>query len=175
MSPTNTVTATTHLNGLKPFIVACMAITGLLSPGIFAAPSPLPIHINADSVVIDQNALSSRYSGQVELIHGDMKLTADTLTAQTKNKRLDTLDAHGSPANISSISDDGQSMQGEASHIQYNARSRMIILQGNARLIQNGNTIESERIEYNLAKGILKAGGSMPGSRVEVILLPPED
>ncbi len=139
-----------------------------------AAPAN-PIRITADSVVLDKKNLSSRYSGNVELSQDDMKLSADSLTVYTRKKRLHRLVATGSPAQLDTTSRDGRNMHGEADTIEYLAGSRMVTLKGHAKLIQDGNTIQSKRIEYDLASGTLQAGGANNGGRVEVILLPPEE
>lgn len=159
--------------GLFIFILA-LTLSLLQSSPAHAAPQSA-IRINADSVVLDKQSNSSRYTGNVVLMQDDMKLTADSLTVYTRKSRLDRVVAHGNPAVLDSESDNGRSMHGEADSIEYTAKTRTITLTGHARLVQDGNTIQSKRIKYDVASGTLKAGAPKQGGRVEVILLPPEE
>lgn len=134
-----------------------------------------PIKISADNVVVNQNTLSSTYSGNVRLEQGGMSLKADRLKVFTKNKRLSTLEATGSPAELKNRGDKAQILEGFADTIHYDATNGDVIFRGNAKLFQADNTIESQRIEYNLNQGTLKAGGNHKKSRVEVILMPAEE
>lgn len=134
-----------------------------------------PIKISADNVVVNQNTLSSTYSGNVLLEQGEMSLKASTLKVFTKNKRLSSLDASGSPASLRQGGSNTELLEGFADNIHYDATNGDVVFMGNAKLFQGENTIESQRIEYNLEQGTLKAGGNQNKGRVEVILLPAEN
>lgn len=136
--------------------------------------TPSPIKISADNVVVDQKSLSSVYSGNVQLDQGPLHLSADELTVFTANKRLEHLEANGSPARLNMLDSEGVEISGQALQIDYFARANEVVLIGNAKLLQADNTVESETIRYDLNQGRLKAGGEQTGDRVEVILLPVE-
>lgn len=155
---------------------AVLATLTLLSFSAMAAgpAEKSPIKITADNVVVDQKSLSSVYSGNVELEQGAMRLSAEQLKVFTENKRLQRLEASGSPARLNTRGNDGEVVKGEASRIDYFAKSGEVVFIGRAKLIQADNTIESDNIRYDLNKGTLTAGGEKSGGRVEVILLPAE-
>jgi len=137
-----------------------------------AAETPQSVKILADSVEVNQKTLSSTYRGNVELTQGAMQLKADKLQVFTKNNALHRFEAEGKPALFSAPLQDKSLATGEASTINFNARKGVLLLTGNARLTQMGNTIQNDRIKYNLNTGNLKAGGKNSKKRVEVILQP---
>lgn len=155
-------------------LLTIIALAGLTTAySSFAAKGP--IKISADNVIVNQNTLSSTYSGNVQLEQGGMSLKASTLKVFTKNKRLSSLEATGSPAELNNTGNGAQPLQGYADTILYNASNGDVVFSGNAKLLQSDNTIESQYIEYNLEQGTLKAGSKQNNGRVEVILLPAED
>ena len=137
-----------------------------------AAEKPQPVKILADGVEVDQKTLSSTYRGNVELTQGAMQLKADKLQVFTKNGILQRLKAEGKPAHFTAPLQDKSLASGEASIVNLDSGKSILLLTGNAKLTQMGNTIHNDRIEYNLKTGNLKAGGKHSKKRVEVILQP---
>ena len=137
-----------------------------------ADDAKLPIKILADQVEVDPNKNISVYSGNVELQQGQMKLTADSLTATVKQGQLDRLEAKGRPARFNSVLSDGRPVLGEASSIDFQAVNEILLLKGDGLLKQGGNSINNGRIEFNLKTGHFNAGGKGAKGRVEVILQP---
>ena len=137
-----------------------------------AAETPQPVKILADGVEVNQKTLSSTYRGNVELTQGAMQLKADKLQVFTKNGVLQRLKAEGKPAHFTAPLQDKSLATGEASVVNLNSSKGILLLTGDAKLTQMGNTIHNDRIEYNLNTGNLKAGGKNSKKRVEVILQP---
>ena len=138
----------------------------------YAVKSPQPVKILADVVEVNQKNLSSTYRGNVKLTQGAMQLKADKLQVYTKNGALQRLKAEGNPAHFTAPLRDKSLATGEASIVNLNSGKGILLLTGNAKLTQMGNTLHNDRIEYNLNTGNLKAGGKNSKNRVEVILQP---
>lgn len=139
-----------------------------------AAQAVEPVKILADGVEVNQKTLSSTYSGNVELTQGAMRLSAEKLQVFANKGALQRIEAAGNPARFTAPLQDQSLVTGEASVVNFDSNKGILLLTGNARLTQTGNTIHNDRIEYNLNTGNLKAGGQGSKKRVEVILLPPD-
>jgi len=137
-----------------------------------AAETLQPVKILADRVEVNQKTLSSTYRGNVELTQGAMQLKADKLQVFTKNGVLQRLKAEGKPAHFTTPLQDKSLATGKASVVNLNSSKGILLLTGDAKLTQMGNTIHNDRIEYNLNTGNLRAGGKNSKKRVEVILQP---
>lgn len=132
------------------------------------------VKISADKVEFDRATGSSVYSGNVSLTQGRLSLVANSLEVFTANKRLSRIKARGRPATFSSRLEDGRPVIGEASVVEFDARGEVLTLIGEGKLLQGENSIENDRIVYNLKTDNLRAGGEGSSGRVEVILLPAE-
>ena len=156
---------------IYPRFSFALALT-LLALTTQAAETLQPVKILADRVEVNQKTLSSTYRGNVELTQGAMQLKADKLQVFTKNSVLQRLEAEGKPAHFTAPLQDKSLATGEASVVNLNSSKGILLLTGDAKLTQMGNTIHNDRIEYNLNTGNLKAGGKNSKKRVEVILQP---
>ena len=158
------------------FVMGLLLGGGVVFAPVSAAESPKtePVKISADMVEVDQKSQSSTYSGNVILRQGDMRLTAETVKVNADRGKLSAIKAMGHPAEFRSVSEDGTPVRGQADVVQFKARAEILLLVGEGKLTQGGNTIENDRIEFNLRTGNLKAGGRQAKGRVEVILQPAE-
>ncbi len=138
-----------------------------------AQDAALPVKISADQVEVDQKNGVSIYSGNVQLSQGELTLDAARVRVQLKDRRLDQIEASGQPARIRTVMQDKQPVEGSARTINYQAATGQLQLLGDGRLNQAGNTIQNDRIDFNLNTRQLKAGGADAKQRVEVILQPP--
>ncbi len=140
-----------------------------------AAPEPRsqPVRILADQAEVDKKAQTSTYTGHVELTQGDLRLQAERLVVTAPGGRLRRVEASGAPARIEAVTPDGRHVTGSARELRYDPVKGELVLRGDGRLTQDGNTIHNDRIVFDLASGRLRAGGRGSGSRVEVILQPP--
>ncbi len=159
------------MSGLPMLVIAQLEDEGA-EQSIAPANAKLPIKILADEVEVDPNKNISIYSGNVELRQGEMSLTSSSLTATVKNGQLDRLEARGNPARFSTVLSDGRPVLGEAASIDFNAAKEILLLKGDGLLKQGGNSVNNDRIEFNLKTGHFSAGGKESKGRVEVILQP---
>ena len=134
-----------------------------------------PIHIEADSVVIDDAHGTAIYRGNVHYSQGSTHLEAQAVTVySTDRQKVDKVVADGDPAKFRQRPDNqDQDMRGQAGHIEYFAAAERVILEKDAHLWQGKNEFAGSRIEYDTAKQMVKAlkSGDEAG-RVQVIIQP---
>lgn len=155
---------------LRAMALGCLA---LLYGGLALADGrTLPIHIQADSAVFNDQTGISVYSGHVRIAQGETVITADKVTVHAPNRRVERLEAEGTPVHLRSVGKDGRELNAEARRMRYFVRERRAELLEQARLWQGEDEFRGNRIVYDLARETLDAAGSGQGSRVEVILSP---
>jgi lipopolysaccharide export system protein LptA len=160
------------------FSNGAVLLVGLIMPlsaMALSSDKQQPIHIEADSVVIDDNQGTAVYQGNVRYSQGSTHLHADRVTLYSVDRqKVDKVVATGDPATFRQRPDNqDQDMRGEAAHIEYFAADERVILEQDAHLWQGKNEFSGSRIEYDTAKQMVKAltSGEEAG-RVEVIIQP---
>ncbi len=149
----------------------CLSLLVMMLPLLaLGADRAQPIHIQADRVEIDDQRGMSYYRGHVKVTQGSIVLEAEQVTLYHPQRRLVRAVAEGHPARYRQRLKEGL-LRAEARRIDYRIKARRLILEGEARLWQRGNTFASERIEYDIAKDLVLARGR-PKGRVEVIIQP---
>lgn len=135
-----------------------------------------PVQIEADQVELDEHRGVSVYTGDVKVTRGSMRLTGDTMTVYNKGDQLDRIIVVGKPATYKQRPDNQQEdMHASAERIEYYADGEKVILQQNARLWQGINEFKSERIVYDIPRGVANAGNAAPSSerqRVRITIQP---
>lgn len=133
-----------------------------------------PVDIEADRAEIDEPRGTSVYSGNVKVTRGSMHLTGDTMTVYSKDRELDRIIVVGSPATYRQRQDNQQEdMHAAAQRIEYHANSEKVILLENAKLWQGINEFKSDRIVYDIARGVANAGDpSSSRQRVHITIQP---
>ncbi|WP_455209304.1 lipopolysaccharide transport periplasmic protein LptA [Kaarinaea lacus] len=160
-------------------ILYCVLAMFLLSaiPMISLAetkPPIEPINIEADNAKIIEKEGKSVYSGNVVLIQGNTRLTADTITVLSLDGKLSRITAVGKPvtyhqANQPKTAD----ISAEAETVDYFALEKRIVLLSNAKLTQGRTVFSGNRIEYNANTEVVTANQSESGKqRVQVIIHP---
>ena len=100
-------------------------------------------------------------------------MTASNLTVNLSNaKAIDSAVATGSPATVQQIVTKEKGLaKGQANRIDYNVKTGIVTLTGNAKLMQNGASFAGNVIRYSLKVGDVEAtaGGSQ---RVELVFPP---
>ena len=134
-----------------------------------------PIHIEADSVLIDDAKGVAVYRGNVHYTQGSTHLEAQEVTVYSADRqKVDKVVADGNPATFRQRPDrQEEDMRGQAEHIEYYADDERAILEKDAHLWQGKNEFSGSRIEYDTAKQTVKAltSGEQAG-RVQVIIQP---
>lgn len=133
-----------------------------------------PIELTADSVDIDEGKGLSIYRGDVDLRQGSMRVLADVVTVYQKERKPSQIVAEGRPVKFRQQSEEGP-VRGEARRVEYAVGSENLVLIGDAVLMQNNDTMRSDRIVYDRVKSVVKAGAAAQGKqRVRISIEAPE-
>lgn len=152
-----------------------LGISLLLLPAIcFALKSDhsQPIHIEADTVNVDEKNGTSQYRGNVHFRQGSMKVDADTIVITTQEKKVHLINAEGDPAHFEQLPDnETETIKASAIHIDYNASEGELLLKEKARLTQGTNEFSSDTIRYTTRESQVIATSEGSG-RVRAVINP---
>ncbi len=148
-------------------------------PLLAAAPSAkqqAPIIIEAERMELNQRQGTSHYQGKVLLQQGGLQIRANSIILHSTNKRLQRAVATGQPATLQQQQgDNGDTMRAEAARMEYLPETKVVVLEGGARLWHNGNEFSGEKIRYDLQQRQIKASGDTDGNGRVRVLLQPQD
>ena len=120
------------------------------------------------------------YRGGVVITQGTLKITGDTVTiTQDANGEIEVFTSVGKPAYYEQKpSADKDIVKAYGKTIQYFASNERIVLIDQAKVIQQGNTFEGEKIVYDTRRQIVNAGRatggniSTPRPRIDMVIQP---
>ena len=160
----------------KLLIATITVVLLLFVTALSAAPKvpAEPINIDADNAKILEKEGKSIYTGNVVLIQGNTKVTADKVTVLSKDGKLSQIVAEGKPVTYhQSNKPKAADIKGEADRVEYFAFEKRIVLLSNAKLTQGRNVFSGNRIEYNAISEVVTASQSESGKeRVRVTIQP---
>ena len=163
-----------------PLLLCLGAVLGSASAWALPSDRDQPIRVQADSAELDDKQGVAVYRGNVVMTQGTMKITGDTVTiTQDANGDIDVFTSVGKPAYYEQKPDvDKDIVKAYGLTIQYYASNERIVLIDQAKVIQQGNTFEGEKIVYDTQRQIVNAGRatgsnvSVPRPRIDMILQP---
>lgn len=160
----------TLLNRLMVFVLLSLPITILAE----TKPPAEPINIEADNAKIIEKEGKSVYSGNVILVQGNTRVTADKLTVFSDKGKLSRITAEGKPVTYKqSNQPEAADITAEADTVDYFAMEKRIVLLNNAKLTQGRTVFSGNRIEYNANSKVVTAKQAESGKqRVQVIIHP---
>lgn len=163
-----------------PLIISLGAALG--SAAVWALPSDRdqPIRIQADTAELDDKQGVAVYRGDVIITQGTLKITGDTVTiTQTASGDIDVFTSVGNLAYYEQKpAVDKEIVKAYGKTIQYFSSNERIVLIDQAKVIQEGNTFEGEKIVYDTRRQIVNAGRatgnnvSMPRPRIDMVIQP---
>ena len=137
--------ATVHL-------LSCFSATGL------PEDKQQPIYVSSDRAQRDNQKNLTVYEGNVELTQGTLKILADKITLYHHNKSIDKIIATGKPAHYQQQPKIGEDdIIAKANIIKYEFEKASILLRGNASIYQDGATLASEIINYDIQSAVVQA------------------
>lgn len=160
----------------KPYYLRWLAIILLLTlPGLASAlksDKDQPIYVEADGVDIDDRKGVSTYKGNVELTQGSIVIKADRVIVTQQANQTDLIEAIGNPVTFKQDTEGKKgAIKGRAKKTEYSANSEIIYMTGDAVLNQGKDTFKSDKIIYDRARAVVKAGASAKGKeRVRVTI-----
>ena len=142
--------------------------------GNLAVDSDAPIHIESDSLEIDEPKSIATFLGSVRANQDEMLLTADKLRIEYRGAKA------GSPTELRNIIADGdvvmqvndQVAKGNRAH--YNLASNTVTLSGGVVLSQGTNVLRGESIVVDLVTGKanMVSTSQLQGERVRGVFSP---
>lgn len=122
-----------------------------------------PVELNADTLSVNQADGSAVFSGNVLVVQGQMRLTADELRVQYKADRsgIETLFATGKVLLVNATD------AAQADHAVYTIDSGDVVMTGNVLLTQGPTATSADKLIVNLKTGT----GRMEG-RVSTTFVP---
>lgn len=143
---------------------AALAQTGSIAFGEVKADPSQPVEVTADSLAVNQADGSAEFTGNVLIIQGVMRLSADRVlviykTDEAGKRGIDQLTATGNVLLVSGPD------AAEAERADYSIDKGTIVMSGNVLLNQGDSTLTSNRLEVNLTTGTANMAG-----RVKTIL-----
>lgn len=131
-----------------------------------------PVYINAASMRLDDARKLTVYEGSVILTRGSMQIEGDRIEVAQDSGGLNTGAAYGHPAQFRQKEEGtGHIVEGWAERIDYDGRTEVVKLTGQARL-KRGNLQEmhSETVVYDMRTQVYQArGGEAPNATGRVI------
>ena len=163
-----------------PLLLSLGAALGSASAWALPSDRDQPIRVQADSAELDDKQGVAVYRGGVVITQGTLKITGDTVTiTQDANGEIEVFTSVGKPAYYEQKpSADKDIVKAYGLTIQYYATNERIVLIDQAKVIQQGNTFEGEKIVYDTQRQIVNAGRatgaqvSTPRPRIDMIIQP---
>ncbi|EJN3802476.1 lipopolysaccharide transport periplasmic protein LptA [Vibrio alginolyticus] len=159
---------------MKPLHLSLLALV-LAAPQALALKSDTqqPVYINSDTQQVDMKSNQVVFEGDVSLRQGSINIDADRIvvTRDPKTEAIKQIQAFGKPAKFSQLMDDGKTLSGQATELDYRISTDELTMKGQAQLAQDNNTIKGSSIRYQIGKQKLVADSSKE-ERVTTILQP---
>ncbi|HCZ9036006.1 TPA: lipopolysaccharide transport periplasmic protein LptA [Vibrio alginolyticus] len=161
---------------MKPLHLSLLALALVLAaPQALALKSDTqqPVYINSDTQQVDMKSNQVVFEGDVSLKQGSINIDADRIvvTRDPKTEAIKQIQAFGKPAKFSQLMDDGKTLSGQATELDYRISTDELTMKGQAQLAQDNNTIKGSSIRYQIGKQKLVADSSKE-ERVTTILQP---
>ncbi|MEM0955325.1 MAG: lipopolysaccharide transport periplasmic protein LptA [Pseudomonadota bacterium] len=165
----------THLHRcLVTLLSLCLAAFTL--PGkALEGDTEQPIHITTDEALRDEKTGLTVYQGNVELIQGTIRITADKITFYSDTTEADRIVAEGDPARMQQQPEpDAELMHARGLVIEYFRSEERIEVRQNAEVEQDGSTVRGDKIDYFINEQLVKAEADTNNtdSRVKVVIPP---
>lgn len=155
-----------YLNGILLFSL-CGSVWALSSD------RDKPIQIEADQADINERTGISVYTGNVIIVQGSLKITANILTVSAKDGAFQKMISTGNPATFRQRPDGkDEDVTGEGQRIEYFGSRDTVYFYDNAKLEQTGSTFRSDRIVYDILNDKINAGITSGEDRVIIIMKP---
>ncbi|SFP87905.1 lipopolysaccharide transport periplasmic protein LptA [Pseudomonas borbori] len=163
-----------------PFLLSLSAALGSACAWALPTDREQPIRVQADSAELDDRQGVAVYRGDVIITQGTLKITGDTVTiTQNAQGDIEIFTSVGKPAYYEQKpSADKQIVKAYGLTIQYFAANERIVLIDQAKVIQEGNTFEGEKIVYDTQRQIVNAGRATgtnittPRPRIDMVIQP---
>ncbi len=156
-----------------------LALSLALPAAAFALSSDReqPIHIEADSVQIDDLNGVSVYRGHVVYSQGTIRLEADTVHLyHDENRHVSRLEASGEPVRFRQRLDgDDEDMQAHARRMEYFADPQRLVLEHEAWIWRHDVEFTGDYISYDAVEDLVSARTDSGEGRVHIVIPPRQE
>lgn len=167
------------LDNLLPALALTAAtLVTALPAHAFDLNSDEPINVKADHARLDDNKGIATYTGDVIVTQADTRLDADKVVLYRNAEGLTRMEAEGKPAHYRQPAENGQGeVDAKALTITWSAKDKLLILERQAVITQNGNVFKGDVVHYDTANRVVTGQGnpnstSGDGGRVEMVIQP---
>lgn len=136
-----------------------------------------PVTVTADRAEWEQNG-AMIYSGNVQLSSDTLRLKGDRLELRQLAGGQFTANVTGNPARLDhpglkeKNGQIGPPVSADAKTLNYDSRTSMVDILGNAHLMRGKDQIDGDNIRYDAAARRIKAAGGT-GGQVKIVIQPP--
>ncbi|AIR88014.1 lipopolysaccharide transport periplasmic protein LptA [Pseudomonas cremoricolorata] len=162
-----------------PFLLSLSAALGSASAWALPTDRDKPIRIQADNAHLDDKQGVATYTGDVIITQGSMMIKGNTVTiTRAQSGDIDVVTSVGNLAYFEQQQNAAKpdKMKGWAVTIQYQAQKDLVVLTDRAKVENEGNTTEGEKIVYNTKSQIATAGRggkvTAPRQRIDMVIQP---
>jgi lipopolysaccharide export system protein LptA len=138
-----------------------------------------PVHIEADSVRMDDLQRIAVYEGKVILTQGTLRVQADRVEVRQDAEGFLTGTALGKPVHFRQRLDGrGEWVDAWANRVEYDARKEQVRLIGEAFLKKGEEELRGDIITYDARSELYQASGGLAGQkpgRVRAVIMPFKD
>ena len=128
--------------------------------------------LEAETLVYDELKGTLTYSGAVTMQQGSLKINADEVIIYGNIDRATRVRATGQPARFEQTPNiDTMPVTANAHELDYDVHLKTLVLNGDAKLTQEGSSLSGNRIEYDVINAVVKAG-SNEKNRVKMVIPP---
>ena len=113
------------------------------------------------------------FKGNVVLSHSRLKIKADKIEVKRiKESGQEMLTSFGDPVYLYHLLENNERLEANAKEISYQRAMQKLVLKGNAKLLQDGSTVEGDLINYDIDLEQLTAKSSQENQRVTTVIQP---
>lgn len=131
---------------------------------------PMDIDAGASNYSLDDKR-PTVLSGGVTIKQGTLTITSSRAEITQRNGDPVRAVLTGGPVKLSQQLDDGTPMNAQASRVDYDLTSEIVVFTGNVSIAQPRGNLSGGRVTYNMRTGDVNSGGAN-GERVKMRILP---
>lgn len=161
-------------------VLAAVGLLSLCTPAqAERADRDKPVHVESDTVRMDDLQKIAVYEGKVILTQGTLRVQADRVEVRQDAEGFLTGTALGKPVHFRQRLDGkGDWVDAWANRVEYDARKNQVRLIGDAFLKKGEEELRGDLITYDARSELYQASGGLPGQkpgRVRAVIMPYKD
>ena len=155
-------------------LCSILVLTTPLSHGL-QSDREAPIDIQADALESNEQTGTTKYSGNVIMTRGSMRIDAEQLIIHNERSKITKIVAIGVPARFQQQpAEEAAPVVAQAERLEYHISDDALHLVGSAFLEQDGTSLSGKRIDYDVRNAVVKAGSDADRSERVRMVIPAE-